>query len=186
MYHISNLQPKISKFWVIPGWITFFYWIGSFHTTSHSWDNNFLKFEHKMLTLWKKKCAKSQVIWAKFGWVMMYLAKSILDLPLNRFLILFSFEYFELALFYSYIAISGGLYTVLGNIWMYFVGNILLHYCWYNTSKYAPFQKRTCQKFILRHQIYWRIKLKKSQRDLGKIWMSFDVFSKCHPRFAPS
>ena len=56
---------------------------------------------------------------------MMYLAKSILDLPLNRFLILFSFEYFELALFYSFIAVSGGLHTVLGCIWMKFEGNIL-------------------------------------------------------------
>ena len=59
---------------------------------------------------------------------MMYLAKSILDLPLNRFLILFSFEYFELALFYSYIAASGGLHTVLGLIWMTFEGNVLLDY----------------------------------------------------------
>ena len=80
---------------------------------------------------------------------MMYLAKSILDLPLNRFLILFSFEYFELALFYSFIAVSGGFHTALGCIWMKFVGNILLHYIIIIShpkiaQKYHFFQINTC------------------------------------------
>ena len=54
---------------------------------------------------------------------MMNLANFILELPLNRFFVIFSFEHLEFTSLYSDIIVAERLDVVLGIIWMKFAGS---------------------------------------------------------------